>query len=49
MKEFIENLIAKLNDPDTTEESKELIKELLRQQSIHEQDLLDQINNALRR
>jgi|AntRauTorckE6833_2_1112554.scaffolds.fasta_scaffold10131_4 Arc/MetJ-type ribon-helix-helix transcriptional regulator len=48
MKEFIENLIEKLNDPNVSEEAKELIRDLLRQQVAHEQDLLDQINAALR-
>ena len=49
MREIIENLIEKLNDTNLSEESRELIKDLLRQQAVHEQDLLDQINNALRR
>jgi hypothetical protein len=49
MKEFIENLIEKLNDKSLSQESRDLIKEILRKQAIHEQDLLDQINNALRR
>ena len=49
MKEFIENLIEKLNDQSLSEESKDLIREILRKQAVHKQDLLDQINNALRR
>lgn len=49
MKEFIESLIEKLNDDSLSEESKELIKELLRQQAELEQSLLNQINQALRR
>ena len=48
MKEIVENLIEKLNEPNVSEESKKLIRDLLRQQAIHEQDLLDQLNNALR-
>lgn len=49
MKEFVENLIEKLNDQSLSQESRDLIKEILRKQALHEQDLLDQINNALRR
>ncbi len=49
MKEFIENLIERLNDQSLSQESKDLIIEILRNQAIHAQDLLDQINNALRR
>ena len=48
MKEFIEKLIEKLNDPTVSEENKILIIELLRQQAAHEKDLLDQINRALK-
>jgi hypothetical protein len=35
-------------NPNVSEEAKKIIRDLLRQQASHEQDLLDQINNALR-
>lgn len=49
MKEFIEKLIEKINDPSISEETKELMRELLRQQAEHEKDLLDKINNVLKK
>ena len=49
MKDFIDNLIAKLEDPNLTKESRELILDILRQQATLEQCLLDKINQALRR
>lgn len=47
MRELVENFIKALNNPNTTEEAKELIRDLLRQQAEHESDLLDLINEAL--
>jgi hypothetical protein len=49
MKEFIERLIEKINDPSVSEETKELMRELLRQQAEHEKDLLDKITDVLRK
>lgn len=47
MRELVENFIKALNDPNTTEEAKELIRDLLRQQADHEKDLLDLIYEAI--
>lgn len=49
MKDFIERLIARLEDPNLTNEQKELIIDLLRQQADLEKSLLDQINRVLER
>jgi len=47
MKEFAENLIARINDPNTSEADKKLIKEMLQQILQLEQELLNKINRGL--
>jgi len=49
MKEFIENLTELLGNPKTTDETKELVRDLLRKQLLLENDLTDLINKALKK
>lgn len=47
MEKFVQNLIDALNNPNNSEETNEIIRDLLRQQAELEGTLIDQINNAL--
>jgi hypothetical protein len=48
MQDFIEKMLRLLEDPNIPEETKEPIRELLRQQFVHEEELLQRLRSHVR-